>query len=68
MMKTYEHWIDADGHVLIPSDAPDRDRVVLLGVDARRCCTIRAATRDEVSRLYHEHLGWEPHRPMESAR
>lgn len=58
----FEHWTGQDTEALIHADDHELQAVVIKGMT--RHCEIEAASYDEGMRLYHEHMGWEPYKPM----
>ncbi len=59
-----EHWLDDDGSTCFDADCPHGQRILLTsGPNARKCCEIEGADRDDCLRKYHEHMGWEPYKP-----
>lgn len=56
-----EHWYSDSESTLIPADESDGP-----GTDGLSfCCRIEGESWEDCMRKYHEHMGWEPYRPME---
>lgn len=67
-MPTWELWKHDDGEAIEYGFGSDR-QLILAAFDpadpAELVWTIEAESYVEAMTLYHEHMGWEPYRPMD---
>ena len=64
----YELWQHEDAeavdYTFFPVDDGHERRLRLLETGSRLVWAVEADTYDNAMRLYHEHMGWEPYKPM----
>ena len=59
----YELWDDGEsGYPFFPEDNDSARK--LLRVEAKLIWTIEAETWNDAMRAFHDHMGWEPYKPM----
>ncbi len=58
-----EHWNEEDGEIIFEMTHFARDKHGL-SPKATFCCLINGNSWDEIMTEFHQHMGWEPYRPM----
>lgn len=58
-----EHW---DNNCIFGIDEEgNHPNKTFLTEDGNFCCTIEGKDWNDIMKKYHEHMGWEPYKPLE---
>ncbi len=57
-----EHWNCDDGEVIFETPHKQKD---FLTENGKYCCTIEGKNWNDIMTQYHQHMGFEPYKPME---
>ena len=57
-----EHWQDDLGDMIFDENNPSREWMI---TNAKQCCIIEGKDWNDIMTKYHEHMGFEPYKPIE---